>query len=346
MPRTKSLAWSQLKLGIVAVTAMVLASMLIIAVGGQGGFTWQRYELRTKFADVKGLKSGAVVRVAGVEVGKVTDVALAGQEVEVTLEVNEENQSRITTESRTSIGSLSLLGEPIIDITPSTTGTPLKDGDYIQSSRAAGQLSDVAESATQTLEQLTGIVREVRAGKGTVGKLFTDEAVYKEMQRLIGSAEDVTAQLSRGNGTLAMLVRDPVAYQRFNAALGDLQEMTKQIRAGEGSLGKLLNDDAFAKSLSSATANFDAITDGLKRGEGTAGRLLTDKELYERFNAIAARFDGLAANLEKGQGTAGQLLHDKQLYENMNSAASELRQLIAEIRKDPKKYLNVRVSIF
>ncbi len=40
------------------------------------------------------------------------------------------------------------------------------------------------------------------------------------------------------------------------------------------------------------------------------------------------------------------LMKDKQLYDNMNSAASELKLLIAEIKKDPKKYLNVRVSIF
>jgi phospholipid/cholesterol/gamma-HCH transport system substrate-binding protein len=346
MPRTKSLAWSELKLGIVAVGAIALATMLIIAVGGQGGFTWQRYELRTKFTDVKGLKSGAVVRVAGVEVGKVTEVALTGEEVEVTLEVNEENQSRITTESRASIGSLSLLGEPIIDISPSTKGTPLDDGDYIPSGRAPGQLADVAEGATQTLDQVTGILRDIRAGKGTVGKLFTDDQVYQEVQRLMGSAEEVASQLSRGNGTLAMLVRDPVAYQRFNAALGDLQDMTRRIRAGEGSLGKLLNDDAFAKSLSSATSNVDAIADGLRRGEGTAGQLLTDRQLYDRFTQLAGRIDTVAANLEKGRGTAGQLLHDKQLYENMNSAANELRQLIADIRKDPRKYLHVRVSIF
>ena len=30
----------------------------------------------------------------------------------------------------------------------------------------------------------------------------------------------------------------------------------------------------------------------------------------------------------------------------MNGAATELKGLIADIRKDPKKYLNVRVSIF
>ena len=61
---------------------------------------------------------------------------------------------------------------------------------------------------------------------------------------------------------------------------------------------------------------------------------------------MAARLDDAHDRPQKGQGTAGQLLHDKQLYDNMNAAANELRGLIADIRKDPKKYLNVRVSIF
>jgi phospholipid/cholesterol/gamma-HCH transport system substrate-binding protein len=346
MPRTRSLAWSELKIGILAVVAIVLAIMLIVAVGGQGGFAWQRYELKTKFPDVKGLKSGAVVRVAGVEVGKVTDVSLVGSEVEVTLEVNEENQQRITTESRASIGSLSLLGEPVIDITPATQGTPLKDGDFLPAGRAPGQLSDVAEGATQSLEQITGILRDIRGGKGTVGKLFTDDAVYKEVQRLVASAETVAGHLSRGQGTLGMLIRDPAAYRSFNAAVADLQQMTRSINAGEGSLGRILKDDALAKSLTSASANFDQLTGKLNRGEGTVGQLLTEKELYDRFNSLAGRIDKLTANLEQGQGTAGQLLRDKQLYDNMNAAANELRQLIGDIRKDPKKYLNVRVSIF
>src|SRR5262245_62966711 len=122
MPRTRSLAWSELKIGIIAVAAIILAAMLIIAVGGAAGFSWQRYNLRTKFPDVKGLKSGAVVRVAGVEVGKVADVSLSGAEVEVKLEVKKGNEQRIISDSRASIGSLSLLGEPIIDITAATTG--------------------------------------------------------------------------------------------------------------------------------------------------------------------------------------------------------------------------------
>ncbi len=346
MPRTRSLAWSELKIGILAVVALFLAATIIIAVGGQSGFAWQRYELKTKFDNVQGLKSGAIVRVAGVEVGKVTDVDFSGAAVEVKLSIKDDMQSRITTDSRASIGSLSLLGEPIVEISPASTGTPLKNGDFVPSGKGAAAITDVAASASAGIDQATALLRDIRSGKGTVGKLFTDDDLYRDVDRFVESAQIVAGYLSKGQGTIGMLVRDPAAYRQLNTALANLQEMTRRINAGEGSIGQLLKDDQLAKSLSSASGNFDQITGRLNRGEGTAGKLLTDKELYDRFNSLANRIDQLTANLNQGQGTAGQLLHDKQLYDNMNAAATELRGLVSDIRKDPKKYLNVRVSIF
>ena len=346
MPRTRSLAWSELKIGIVAVVAIGLAILLVVAVGGQAGFSWQRYKLKTKFSNVQGLKTGAIVRVAGVEVGKVTEMDFVGAEVQVTVEVNKEHQSRITDQSRASLGSLSLLGEPTIEISPASGGTPLKDGDFVPSERTPGQISDVAEKATQTLQQTTALIKDIRSGKGTVGKLFTDDQVYREVNQLVASAEAVTTAISQGQGSLGRFVRDPTVYKQVNAAIANLQEMTRRINAGEGSLGRLLRDDQLATSLSSATTNLDQVTGRLSRGEGTMGKLLTEQQLYDRFNSIASRIDKLTADLEQGQGAAGQLLQNKQLYENMNGAASELRGLIGDIRKDPKKYLNVRVSIF
>lgn len=346
MPKTRSLAWSELKIGIIAVAAIVLATMLIIAVGGAAGFSWQRYVLKTKFPDVQGLKSGAVVRLAGVEVGKVSEVAFSGADVEVTLEVKEEMQPRITTDSRASIGALSLLGEPIVDVTPATTGTPLKDGEYLQSEPAKGQIADVAENAEQLLAQANDVVRDLRAGKGTVGKLFTDDQLYREFNAFVSSAEGVASAIQRGEGTLGQFVRNPAAYRRVEAALADLQEMTRRVRAGEGSLGRFLKDEALAKSVTAASSNVESITARLNRGEGTVGRLLTERELYDRINSMAARIDKVVSSLEKPEGTAGRLLHDKQLYENMNNTVKEVQALIAEIKKDPKKYLTVRVSIF
>jgi phospholipid/cholesterol/gamma-HCH transport system substrate-binding protein len=346
MPRTRSLAWSELKIGIIAAAAIVLAVMLIVAVGGAAGFSWQRYELKTRFSDVMGLKSGAVVRIAGVEVGKVASVALSGADVEVVVEVKKGNEQRITTDSRAKIGSLSLLGEPVIDITPASTGTPLKDGDYIPSGRTPGQLADVAESARTSLDSVNLVLQDIRAGKGTVGKIFTDDQLYKEITAFVTAAEGVTKNLRDGGGTLGMLLKDPVAYDRLNASLESLQEITRGIRLGEGTLGKLVKDDALAKSLSATSANVEDLTGRLKRNDNTMGKLLTEKELYDRFNSVANRVDGIAADLQKAEGTFGQLLQNKELYENINAAANEMRGLISDIRKDPKKYLNVRVSIF
>ena len=346
MARTHSLAWSQLKIGILGVAALALAAMLIIAVGGQGGFAWERYALKTRFADIAGLKTGAVVRVAGVDVGKVTEIEFAGAEVEVTLEVNDAQQQRITDQSRASIGSLSLLGEPIIIVSPSSQGRPLEDGDVIQSEPAAGGIASMAAPVQEGVEAVTQLIQDIRSGKGTMGRLMTDEALYREFTALIGSAEGVIAGVGRGQGTLGKLTQDDAAYRELNAALANLNEMTRRIRAGEGSLGKLLHDDARARSLSQTASNFDQISSKLTSGEGTAGKLLTDQAVYDRLNAITERIDKLIGAIQGGQGTAGQLVTDKQLYDNMNGAATELRSLIADIRKDPRKDLNVRVSIF
>jgi hypothetical protein len=39
-------------------------------------------------------------------------------------------------------------------------------------------------------------------------------------------------------------------------------------------------------------------------------------------------------------------MNDKQLYENLNRTITEMQTLLANINKDPKKYLNIRMSIF
>ena len=111
MPRTRSLAWSELKIGVVTISAVIITALTIFMLTGSRGFFWQRYSLKTRFPNVAGLKPGSPVRVAGVEVGSVDDVQLVGEEVEVTFEVNRAYRDRITTGSTATLGSVSLLGE-------------------------------------------------------------------------------------------------------------------------------------------------------------------------------------------------------------------------------------------
>jgi phospholipid/cholesterol/gamma-HCH transport system substrate-binding protein len=348
MPRTRSLAWSELKIGALALLALVITTGVIFMVGNQGGFFWQRYRLRTSFPHVQGLKEGAVVRVAGIEVGTVRSIRFAptGADVEIEMEVARSVQPRVTTDSRAEIGSLSLLGEPLVDITAATTGTPIPEDGVIRAAPAAAQLRDVTTRASATLQHANDVFAGIKEGKGTVGRLVTDESLYRDIQTLVNSVNNVAREMTRGRGTFGRLVQDPAVYESIQASFKQLDTVLDGIAAGEGSLGRLLKDEAFAKSLTSATGHFDVIAARLSRGEGTAGKLLTEDVLYTRINELTRRLNDVSARLEKGDGTLGQLLHDRQLYENMNQTVTELRSLVSDIRKDPRKYLNVRVSIF
>ena len=47
-----------------------------------------------------------------------------------------------------------------------------------------------------------------------------------------------------------------------------------------------------------------------------------------------------------GQGTLGQLMVNPQLYESLNGATYEMHEFLKEFRKDPRKYLRIKASIF
>src|SRR5229473_1111391 len=278
MPRTRSLAWSELKIGVVTIVALVIAAVLIFALTGTKGFAWQRYTLKTRFNNVAGLAKGSPVRVAGVEVGSVKEVTFAGAQVDVIFDIREDLRSRITDKSIAALGSVSLLGESAVDITAATSGTPIPDEGYVPTGKAASSLSDLTTQAGQGIEELTGLIGDVRKGKGTIGKLVTDEQLYAELNQFVATAGTLTRELQQGRGTLGRLLKDPKTAQSLEASMKNVEEMTRRINAGEGSIGRLMKD--------------------------------------------------------------------RQLYENMNGAVSEFRSLLEQIKKEPKKYLNVKVSIF
>jgi phospholipid/cholesterol/gamma-HCH transport system substrate-binding protein len=290
--------------------------------------------------------SGSPVRVAGVQVGTVTDVKLVPSGAEVEFTMLDEMRPEITDKSTAKIGSISLLGEGAVDIEVGPGGTPIKDWGYVPTGKPAPSIAELTEQAGMGVADVTALISDLRAGKGTMGKLLTDEAVYNEFNSMMNAADRVAKNIAAGKGTMGKFANDPKVYDELNASVANLNAITTKLKNGEGSLGQLLNDPALAKSLNATAASFDNLTGKLNRGEGTAGKLLNDDALYKRMDSLTARLDTVLQNLNEGQGTAGQLLHDKQLYENMNKTVTEMNALIAEIKKDPKKYLNVKVSIF
>jgi phospholipid/cholesterol/gamma-HCH transport system substrate-binding protein len=346
MPRTRSLAWAELKIGILTIVALVAAGLLVFAVGGEGGFFWQRYPLKARFTNIATVRAGTPVRLAGIEVGAVTEVRFAGDAVETWFDVSKNVRQLVTDGSTVTIGSISMLGEGALDITPAPGGTPIPDWGYVPSTVAPGSLTALTDSAATGLAETNRLLADIRAGKGTLGRLVTDDAAYREMEALMQAATRLTTAVERGRGSLGRLVNDPAVHNELASAAANLNAITTGIRAGEGSLGALIADPALARSITATTANLEDVSRRLAKGEGTAGKLLTDEALFARLTALSVRLDDLSVGLQSGRGTAGRLLQDDVLYDNMNASVAELRQLVSDIRKDPKKYLNVKVSLF
>jgi phospholipid/cholesterol/gamma-HCH transport system substrate-binding protein len=212
MPRTRSLAWAELKFGLIAVFALVMAGLLIFAVGGSGGFFWQNYPLKVQFPNVAGLMSGSPVRVSGVEVGAVTGVKLVPNGAEVAFNIVDDMRPIVTNLSTAKIGSISLLGEGAVDIEAAWAARRFPMGlradrqgraDHRRADRAGGPASTTSRRFA-----------DLRAGKGTVGK-FHRRGRLTDFNSLLGAAADRVAHVANGNGTMGKLANDPKCMTSF-----------------------------------------------------------------------------------------------------------------------------------
>jgi phospholipid/cholesterol/gamma-HCH transport system substrate-binding protein len=74
--------------------------------------------------------------------------------------------------------------------------------------------------------------------------------------------------------------------------------------------------------------------------------MMTDDTLYKRLEALTLRLDSLASRMEKGEGSLAKLMNDPDFYDNLNGAAKDARSLIADVKKNPSKYLRVQLKVF
>ena len=160
-----------------------MATTLIFLLSGEGRLLLGAVFGQDRLRNIAGLKSGAPVRVAGMEVGRSATSTSSATRWRSRWRSVEEHQPRITTESRAVLGSVSLLGEGAVDITPVEPGhADSRVGLYSDGPDGADDRRSRRE-ATEGIEEATDLLQDIRAGRGTIGKLFTDEARLPRLQR-------------------------------------------------------------------------------------------------------------------------------------------------------------------
>ena len=381
MPRSKkSVSLSELRVGILVLVSIAVLIFLVLNASGDINPFSKKLHLRARFLDANGLREGSEVRLAGVRVGKVDKIILLppsdvpnAPRVEAVMIIDSTIDGRPATErirsdSTAQQGSPSLLGnEMLINITPGTAvGQPVTDNAILPSS-TSNTVNDFATSGTELAQRLSklsdeisGIVQDVKEGKGTVGRLFSDEALYNNLNATILETEDVMKQVRSGNGSAGRFLNDPTLYNNVSDITLQMKQIAADLRAGRGTAGKLLTDDEFynrinrtADKLDRSVEQINGMVADINAGRGTIGKLLKDEQIYNdartaiaRVNTTSERIDNLVAAAQRGEGTVGKLLTDDTLYSNVNQLSSEGVKLIYDFRQNPKKYLTIKFELF
>lgn len=349
MEKTKALTWTELRVGLVAIVSLVVLAFTTLYIGSGGGSPFaKKYTVKALMADVNGLKEGAPVRVGGVEVGTVTKVDFAGGAaglVEVSMRLDHRVQSRVTTESQASLGALGLLGEKAVDITAAARGQAVQDGGYL-SAAAEDPFKGLLTDAGETTAHLKKILARMDAGEGLIGKALRDEELYDRMTDVAVRLQSVAAKLESSKGPLGRLMNDEEMSRRLASSAQGIDSVVSRIEAGQGPLGALSKDEQMVKDMKAISSSMGEVAGKLQRGEGSMGKLLTDDSLYKRMDSLSQRLDAMLVKMETGEGSLGRLMNDPEFYNNLNGAATDVRALVGDIRKDPAKYLRVKVSLF
>ena len=379
-PSKKNVTLSQLRVGIFVLVAIAVLVFLVLNASGDINPFSRKLHLKARFADANGLRDGSEVRLAGVRVGKVDRIVLlepssapsaprveAQMVIDATIDGQPANQ-RIRTDSQAQQGSPSLLGnEMLINITPGTSvGAPIEDGAILPSSSSntvndfATSGTDLAQRLSKLSDEISGIVKDVKGGKGTVGRLFTDEAIYNNLNATIRETEDVMRQVRSGEGSAGRFINDPALYNNANEIAIHMRAIAEDIRAGRGTAGKFITDDELYNRINRTADRLDKSVDQINNmiaeinaGRGTLGKLIRDEQIYNdaraaiaRFNTTAERIDSLVAAAQRGEGTVGKLLNDDSLYSNVNQLSSEGVKMLYDFRQNPRKYLTIKFELF
>ena len=358
MAQRRTLAWTELRVGILVITSFALLALAIFFISGESGFLTPKYTVNAYFENANNLRGGAEVQLEGVTIGNVRLVRISRESdpmkaVEVEMRLDERYQNIIRTDSMVTIGTIGLLGDKYIDISRgSEAGAVVTDGGWVQGteagdiSRIVAGTNDFVANLQVLSDQVTRMAERVDRGEGTLGKFLTDSAIYDNANLTVREANALVRDAHTGNGTIGRLISDDQLYQKVNTTMDTVNTLIAKIESGNGAAGKFVNDPALYNNADQLVGKVHAIADRIDRGEGTLGKFTTDEAFYNEARDTMRRFNTLVTAIENGEGTAGKFIKDPTLYNSVNQASSEVLKLLYDFRQDPKKFLTISFRLF
>ena len=358
MPSQQEVRWSQLKVGLLVIAAVViLIALVFLMSGGTGGLFTHKVILRSYFENAAGLKVGAPVNLEGVTIGNVKAIRIVPERrltpVEVSMKVSGGYEKALHTDTVASLDTVGVLGDTVVDLdSKKAVGPPPKNHDELPTTETPN-LSNVIKASQGTIEQLNTILDKVNKltdslteGKGSIGKLIQDPALYNQAEATVVKLQALVDAISNGKGSIGKLVVDDELYNRANNTVGRLEHLANQIDSGKGTIGKLIYDETMYNNLNATLADAHQLIADVNAGKGGLGMIAKDPQFAKKLDETVTKLQSILSRIDSGEGTVGQLVRNPSLYNSADQMLVETRNLVTGIRENPKKYLTFHVKVF
>jgi phospholipid/cholesterol/gamma-HCH transport system substrate-binding protein len=319
----------ELKVGLFVALGLALIALLIL--NFSRGLTLFRptYKLRIVMPTTAGLKPAADVLMAGVPIGKVSDLELSppdGKSVEVTVRLL--SKYPIRKDALFHVDALGFLGDQYIEVSPpAATAVPasnaagiFRDGDTVLMGEVPFNMQETARSTAGLLEQAKLTMQDLDRAITNVNRSILSGETLTNFSLALNNFQSLTAiavKVAQGAADLLSSNSPPVAQavtnfrafsEKLNLVADDLDQV---ILTNRGDMSDTV------KNLRDTSASFKQLASELETGQGLAGGLLKDPAmkaqvtlLLSNANATAAALDVFGSNLNQ-RGIWGMLWKPK-----------------------------------
>lgn len=317
-------------------TAMILAATLWVK---QADIGRDRATVSARFRDVGGVRVGTPVVIRGVRAGRIEAMELSDS-IFVVAKMTLDPAAELPMDPIVLLNESSLFGEWQATIT--SRDAVGRDADVLRQLSETSRDDEVLPGATlPDIARLTAVAGRIAGDVATVAErvqvAFDDQAA-RELRSSVRSISELST-------ILAQTVREQS---------NNLTTVSSDVRGGVQSLVKsaeLLRD--VAERVDSSTARGEVRQIVADAGEAarqlreTGRRLAVISEQLARSQVRLESFlvtsDSIARKIHSGSGSLGLLINDPTLYRNADSALRQLNLLLADLQKNPRKYVNLRI---
>lgn len=313
----------QFRVGLFVLIALGLIGVMVFQFGELSAWWQKSYQLAVHFESASGIHAGSPVKMSGLTIGEVREVALDEQHGGIGVIIDIKEQYVLKSDAKAML-STSLLGDSVIEFTPGTRGERLQPGTMLEGQLPSDPFSIVNKldsklsTTLASFEQTSAEWRKV--GQNLNGLLDTNRGHLNEVvERAATALQEFSETMQSAN----KLLGDPQTQANLRQTLAALPELAAETKQTI-SLAR--------RTLESAQKNFDNlqdVTDPLAKSAGPMmvklDRTLTNLDQLSSELAVLSR---LAA---KEDGSLRKLASDPELYRNLNRSAETLSILLTNL---------------